>query len=190
MAVHLHDFDGEHSLTLDVGGLAADAAVVAAGHEPNGYFWEGLVRFAWPDIAEHLDFDSEADMLCAVGSPSDLARLKSAVESLITNPAAVRDVIARAETAGFAYQAGFGRDRSWGTGLRPGYRTFESRLGSSDPTHPQHLIRQHPPRRPGYRCHVIGTTCSYAARACLFNGLHKRTLNFQIIAHDGSVMIW
>ncbi|WP_237551684.1 MULTISPECIES: hypothetical protein [unclassified Streptomyces] len=51
MTIHLHDFDGEHSLTLDAGGLDADAAVVAAGHEPNGYFWEGLVRFAWPDIA-------------------------------------------------------------------------------------------------------------------------------------------
>lgn len=103
MAVRLHDFDGEHSLTLDVGGLAADAAVAAAGHELNGYFWEGLVRFAWPDIAESLDFDSEAGMLCAVGSPSDLARLKTAVESVITNPEAVLDVIARAETAGFEF---------------------------------------------------------------------------------------
>ncbi|MGW6605735.1 hypothetical protein [Streptomyces sp. NPDC055036] len=51
MTINLHDFDGEYSLTLDAGGLAADAAVAAAGHEPNGYFWEGLVRFAWPDIS-------------------------------------------------------------------------------------------------------------------------------------------
>nr|WP_237551271.1 Imm51 family immunity protein [Streptomyces sp. SID5614] len=48
--------------------MAADAAVVAAGHEPNGYFWEGLVRFASPDIVEHVDFDSKAGMFCAVGS--------------------------------------------------------------------------------------------------------------------------
>ncbi|MEU0625358.1 Imm51 family immunity protein [Streptomyces rubiginosohelvolus] len=68
MTIHLHDFDGEHSLTWDVGGLAADAAVVAAGHEPNGYFWEGLVRFASPNIVEHVDFDSKAGMFCAVGS--------------------------------------------------------------------------------------------------------------------------
>ncbi|MFI8943277.1 Imm51 family immunity protein [Streptomyces syringium] len=101
MTINLHDFDGEHSLTLDAGGLAADAAVAAAGHEPNGYFWEGLVRFAWPDIAEGLDFDSEADMFCAVGSSSDLARLKTAVESVITSPEAVRDIIARAEASGF-----------------------------------------------------------------------------------------
>ncbi|NEA65552.1 Imm51 family immunity protein [Streptomyces sp. SID12488] len=103
MTINLHDFDGEHSLTLDAGGLAADDAVVAAGHEPNGYFWEGLVRFAWPDIAERLDFDSEAGMFCAVGSSSDLARLQTAVESVITNPEVVRDIIARAETAGFEF---------------------------------------------------------------------------------------
>nr|WP_239135070.1 Imm51 family immunity protein [Streptomyces sp. SID12488] len=83
--------------------MAADDAVVAAGHEPNGYFWEGLVRFAWPDIAERLDFDSEAGMFCAVGSSSDLARLQTAVESVITNPEVVRDIIARAETAGFEF---------------------------------------------------------------------------------------
>ncbi|ALV48027.1 Imm51 family immunity protein [Streptomyces althioticus] len=103
MTIHLHDFDGEHSLTLDAGGLAADVAVVAAGHEPNGYFWEGLVRFAWPDIAEQVDFESEAGMFYAVGSSSDLARLKMAVESVITSPEAVRDIIARAEASGFEF---------------------------------------------------------------------------------------
>lgn len=103
MAIKLHDFDGEHSLTLDAGGLTADAAVATAGHEPNGHFWEGLVRFAWPEIAERLDFDSEAGMFCAVGSASDLARLKTAVESVITSPEAVRDIIARAESSGFEF---------------------------------------------------------------------------------------
>lgn len=86
MTIKLHDFDGEHSLTMDVGDLAADAAVVDAEHEPNGYFWEGLVRFAWPDIAGRLDFDSEAGMFCAVGSPSDLALLKTAAESVVRAP--------------------------------------------------------------------------------------------------------
>ncbi|MEU2340172.1 Imm51 family immunity protein [Streptomyces sp. NPDC013172] len=103
MTIKLHDFDGEHSLTLDVGGLAADMAVAEAGHGPNGYFWEGLVRFAWPDIAEPLDFDSEAGMFCAVGTPSDLAQLKAALESVITSPDTVRDIIARAETSGFEF---------------------------------------------------------------------------------------
>ncbi|WP_406114918.1 Imm51 family immunity protein [Streptomyces sp. NBC_01014] len=86
MTITLHDFDGEHSLTLTLGGLAADAAVVAAGHEPNGYFWEGLVQFAWPDLAERLDFDSEGGMFCALGSLRDLTQLKTVLEPVIFEP--------------------------------------------------------------------------------------------------------
>ncbi|MFC9932445.1 Imm51 family immunity protein [Streptomyces sp. NPDC127190] len=103
MTITLHDFDGEHSLTLDAGDLAADAAVVAAGHEPNGYFWESFVQFAWPDLAERLDFDSEGGMFCALGSLSDLTQLKTAVELVISSPSAVRELVARAETAGVEF---------------------------------------------------------------------------------------
>lgn len=103
VTITLHDFDGEHSLTLDAGDLAADAAVVAAGHEPNGYFWEGLVQFAWPDLAERLDFDSEGGMFCALGSLSDITQLKTALEPVISSPSAVRELVARAETAGFEF---------------------------------------------------------------------------------------
>ncbi|MET7437578.1 Imm51 family immunity protein [Streptomyces sp. NPDC004082] len=103
MALTLHDFDGGHSLTLTAGGLAADAAVVAAGHEPNGYFWEGLVQFAWPDLAERLKFDSEGGMFCALGSLGDLTQLKAALEPVIEDSSAVRKIVARAETAGFEF---------------------------------------------------------------------------------------
>jgi hypothetical protein len=103
VTINLHDFEGEQLLTLDVGGLAADAAVADTGHEPNGYFWEGLVRFAWPNLAERLDFDCEAGMFCAIGSPSDLALLKGAVESVITSPEAVHDIITRAEASDFEF---------------------------------------------------------------------------------------
>ncbi len=103
MTLTLHDFDGEHSLTLTVGDLVADAAVVATGHEPNGYFWDGLVQFAWPDVAERLDFDSEGGMFCALGSSSDLAQLKAALEPVISSPSAVRELVARAERSGFKF---------------------------------------------------------------------------------------
>ncbi|MDX3076684.1 Imm51 family immunity protein [Streptomyces sp. MI02-7b] len=78
-------------------------ACLPTRHEPNGYFWEGLVQFACPDIAKRLDFDSEAGMFCAVGTPSDLAQLKTALQSVITSSDAVRDIIARAETSGFEF---------------------------------------------------------------------------------------
>ncbi|WP_217241712.1 Imm51 family immunity protein [Streptomyces sp. AC555_RSS877] len=103
MTITLHDFDGEYSLTLSVGDLVADAAVLATGHEPSGYFWEGLVQFAWPDIAERLDFDSEGGMFCALGSSSDLAQLRAALETVISSPSAVREIVARAETSGFEF---------------------------------------------------------------------------------------
>ncbi len=61
------------------------------------------MRFAWPDLAGDLDFDSEAGMFCAAGSPSGLARLKTALGAVITSPEAVRDIIARAEASGFAF---------------------------------------------------------------------------------------
>ncbi len=42
-------------------------------------------------------------MFCAVGSSRDLARLKTAVGSIVTSPEAVRDIIARAANTGFEF---------------------------------------------------------------------------------------
>ncbi len=42
-------------------------------------------------------------MFCEAGSPGDLARLKAAVETVITRPEAVRDIIVRAEISGFEF---------------------------------------------------------------------------------------
>ena len=39
--MNLIDVAGLSSLSFACGALPADAAVFAAGHEPNGYFWEG-----------------------------------------------------------------------------------------------------------------------------------------------------
>ncbi|MET9160976.1 hypothetical protein ABZX56_24870 [Streptomyces parvulus] len=61
------------------------------------------MRFAWPNIVDHVDFDSEAGMLSAAGSSSDLARLKAAVESVVTSPEAVLEIIACAEASGFEF---------------------------------------------------------------------------------------
>ncbi|MFF7856957.1 hypothetical protein [Streptomyces sp. NPDC007904] len=48
MTITPHDFEGKHSMTFDAGDLAADAAVAAAGHEPNGVLLgrSGAVRLA------------------------------------------------------------------------------------------------------------------------------------------------
>ena len=42
--VRILDLDGTTGLSFECGDLSADEAVSATGHEPNGYFWEGLIR--------------------------------------------------------------------------------------------------------------------------------------------------
>jgi hypothetical protein len=42
-------------------------------------------------------------MFCALGSLSDLTQLKTALEPVISSPSAVREIVARAQTAGFEF---------------------------------------------------------------------------------------
>lgn len=48
-------------------GVTADESIASAGHEPNGYFWEGVVQYLAPELAEQLELDSEAGMFAAEG---------------------------------------------------------------------------------------------------------------------------
>lgn len=41
MSIKIHDFDGRASLFFATGESEADDAILASGHGPNGYFWEG-----------------------------------------------------------------------------------------------------------------------------------------------------
>lgn len=88
------------SLTFACGDQPADAAIIAAGHEPNGYFWEGVVGFLDEDLADALDLDSEAGMFCAYGSADDLTRLRDLLAPLVESPDAITEFIARAEDGG------------------------------------------------------------------------------------------
>lgn len=99
----MHDLGGELSLTFECGAQPADTGVKAAGHEPNGYFWEGLVQFELPHLAERLDFDSEGDMFAVAGSRDDLEALKAAIEPMLGSPGKVSAIIARADAAGFQF---------------------------------------------------------------------------------------
>lgn len=49
------DLDGSVSLTFHCGELPADGAISAADHESNGYFWEGMVQYLAPHLAEQLE---------------------------------------------------------------------------------------------------------------------------------------
>ncbi|WP_370288194.1 Imm51 family immunity protein [Nocardioides sp.] len=99
----VREIEGEFSLTFYCGELPADAAIAAAGHEPNGYFWEGVAEFIGGDLVKQMELDSEGGMFCAVGEQADLTAMQSLLEPLLTNGNAVLDVIARAEAASFIF---------------------------------------------------------------------------------------
>ena len=99
----IRDIDGDHSLSFYCGELPADKAVSAAGHEPNGYFWDGVATLLAAEVVARLELDSEAGMFSAFGDPDDLSRLQTRLEPVLSSPDAVRAVIERAEADGFVF---------------------------------------------------------------------------------------
>lgn len=99
---------GSYSLLLDAGSTLVDEVVQSLGHEPNGYFWEGVAQFLAdeqaPGLAARFDVDSEGGMFCA--SSSDRAALEelAALMAPVANQSArVRDLVTRAEASGFEF---------------------------------------------------------------------------------------
>jgi hypothetical protein len=97
------DIDGEFSLTFYCGELPADGAIFASGHEPNGYFWEGVATFLAPEVVGRLEVDSEGGMFSASGARADCQALQGVLEPLVSSTDEIRGVISRAEAAGFQF---------------------------------------------------------------------------------------
>jgi hypothetical protein len=58
--IKLIDVAGWSSLLFKCGGLPADVAVLAAGHAPNGYFWEAVMRYLAGGLLTQVELDPEA----------------------------------------------------------------------------------------------------------------------------------
>jgi hypothetical protein len=101
--IRIAESDGSASLTFNCGELPADDAIVAAGHEPNGYFWEGLVQYLAPSLAELLELDSEAGMFAVYGERSTLEEVQALVEPYLDDGERVTATISEAEAAGFQF---------------------------------------------------------------------------------------
>jgi hypothetical protein len=95
--------DGERSLAFYCGELPVDEAIRSAGHEPNGYFWEGVVSFLRPDLVERLELDSEAGMFSAFGSRPDLVALRGELRPLLKDPALIGALLERAGSEEFEF---------------------------------------------------------------------------------------
>lgn len=97
------DVRGTDTLTFYCGELPADAAISATGHEPNGYFWEGVAAYLDQALAARLELDSEAGMFSASGSRADLEDLQAKLEPLLSGQQDIRGLMTRAEADGFEF---------------------------------------------------------------------------------------
>ena len=106
--LELDDDAAPPALLLPTGELPADDAIVRAGHEPNGPFWEGvaewLIRTKLPHLAGRVEFDSEAGLFCAYATDrSALRQLGTAMAEIARSPDRAGALIRAAESAGFTF---------------------------------------------------------------------------------------
>jgi hypothetical protein len=99
---------GNYSLLLNAGTTQVDATIEELGHEPNGYFWEGVAQLLIRDEAAALDgrlkFDPEAGMFCAYGQdPDALEELGNLMSTVATDPARLRTLVTQAKATGFEF---------------------------------------------------------------------------------------
>ncbi|MFI6228486.1 Imm51 family immunity protein [Micromonospora echinospora] len=99
---------GKYSLLLNAGTTPVDGLVEELGHEPNGYFWEGVARLLVSTEAPTLDgrfsYDPEGGMFCAYGvDRSALEELAVRMAAVATDGERMRQVIAQAEADGFEF---------------------------------------------------------------------------------------
>ncbi len=101
--IRLIDVAGSPSLLFRCGDLPADAAVLAAGHEPNGYFWEGVLEYLAPGVLAQVELDPEAGMFCARGDRAVLSQLREELEEYLGRPERIARLIGEAEASGFQF---------------------------------------------------------------------------------------
>lgn len=99
---------GRFSLLLHAGTTMVDALVEELGHEPNGYFWEGvarrLVATEAPSLESRFDYDPEGDMFCAYGQDqAALEALSELMDAVAMDGGSMRRLIAAADADGFDF---------------------------------------------------------------------------------------
>ncbi|MFC0529684.1 Imm51 family immunity protein [Phytohabitans kaempferiae] len=99
---------GKYSLLLNAGSTEADEVIEELGHEPNGYFWEGIARLVVQDeapaLAGRFGYDPEGGMFCAYGTDrAALEELGARMGALASDPERTRELVTAAEEAGFEF---------------------------------------------------------------------------------------
>jgi hypothetical protein len=99
---------GSFSLMLDAGSTSVDNIVEELGHEPNGYFWEGVAQFLVTTDATALDgrfdYDPEGGMFCAISKDRPaLEQLGILIAAVANDGDRMRRLLAAAEASGFEF---------------------------------------------------------------------------------------
>ena len=95
---------GSTSCVCDAAAPAAAAGVAAVGHEPNGYFWEGVVRrLVEKGELDEPDTDPEGGMFCAYGPRPAMERLAHALTPYLTDPRAITALVVEADAEDFDF---------------------------------------------------------------------------------------
>lgn len=81
----------------------ADGAVLAAGHEPNGYFREGVLQYLAGGLLTQVELDPEAGMSCVRGDRAVLGQLREELEEYLDDPERIARLITEAESSGFQF---------------------------------------------------------------------------------------
>ena len=106
--LHLADIEGTSTLfaAMDQTPEQVVEAITEAGHEPNGYFFEGLATYL---INLHdldgagIEADSDAGMFSLLGNSATLTALHELLLDLLRNPAELTSTIQQAEAAGYKF---------------------------------------------------------------------------------------
>ncbi|MER7589611.1 Imm51 family immunity protein [Micromonospora sp. NPDC127501] len=98
----------QYSLLLEAGTTPVDDLIRELGHEPNGYFWEGVAQLLVSTEAQTLegrfDYDSEAGMFCADGTDrSALEELAVQMNVVVTDGERLRRLVLEAKASGFEF---------------------------------------------------------------------------------------
>ncbi|TWS19585.1 hypothetical protein FK529_10390 [Tsukamurella asaccharolytica] len=100
----VEDVPGEYSLILVAGGTPSDDAVVALGHEPNGYFWQAIAERILPEkTCPGVRFDVESGRFSAQSDRETLEVLGSEMARIVNDPARLRETVTAAEADGFVF---------------------------------------------------------------------------------------
>ena len=103
--IRLLDFeDGITSCFFDAAEPATAGVVESLGHEPNGYFWEGVVRrLVEKGELDEPDADPEGGMFCARGPRPAMERLAQGLTPYLTDPQTLTALVTEADAEGFDF---------------------------------------------------------------------------------------